>query len=238
MKEALLVLSSDLSIIYMNLAAKSLFKVKKNCIGDNFLTLNRNPEFKKAFEKTIAFGQSDLRLKLDGKTYQFDLSLIKTPQAISGITVSAYDISAQINAEANRREFTANVSHELKTPLQSIIGSAELIENKLVKEKDLPRFIGHIRNEASKLVSLIENILRLAQLDEAIKLPYETIDLNALSKTVFDTLSASANEKNITLLLQGEFIQISGVKPLLFEILYNLCDNEIKYSPPNTKVLV
>jgi len=140
-------------------------------------------------------------------------------------------------AEQSRREFTANVSHELKTPLQSIIGSAGLIENGMLQPEDVPRFVGHIRREASRLVTLIEDILRLSQLDEGGELPRETVDLRLLTEEVLDQLQDAADKAQVTLELTGS-ARLQGVSRLLYEIVYNLCDNAIKYNVPGGRVSV
>lgn len=136
----------------------------------------------------------------------------------------------QVFSEKSRREFTANVSHELKTPLQSIIGSAELMENGLVKQEDMPRFVGHIRSEASRLVTLIDDIIRLSQLDENTEIPVEAVNLYEIALEVLDVLRVSAEKKNVTLSLKGESVTMNGVRRYLYEIVYNLCDNAIRYN--------
>lgn len=136
----------------------------------------------------------------------------------------------QMNAEKMRREFSANVSHELKTPLQSIIGSAELLENHLVKEEDMPRFVGHIHREASRLVVLIEDIIKLSELDEEQEIQKEEISLYQIVSDVFDSLQDMALKRNITLNLEGKDGKIQGVYRLMYETVYNICDNAIKYN--------
>ena len=142
----------------------------------------------------------------------------------------AFDVTEQAFAERNRREFTANVSHELKTPLQSIMGSAELIENGLVKQEDMPRFVGHIRTEAARLVTLIEDIIRLSQLDEGGELPFEPVDLKKLAEEASASLASTAVEKQVTIRVHGDDRQITTVRRLASEIIYNLCDNAVKYN--------
>lgn len=133
-------------------------------------------------------------------------------------------------AEQSRREFTANVSHELKTPLQSILGSAELLENGTVAQADIPRFAGRIRTEAQRLVALIEDILRLSQLDEGVELPWEEVELLTLCREVCASLGPQAAAKGILLTVHGEPATVSGVRALLHELVYNLCDNAVKYN--------
>lgn len=133
-------------------------------------------------------------------------------------------------AEQSRREFTANVSHELKTPLQSILGSAELLENGTVAQPDIPRFAGRIRAEAQRLVALIEDILRLSQLDEGVELPREEVELLSLCREVRASLEPQAAAKEVILTVHGEPASVIGARALLHELVYNLCDNAIKYN--------
>ena len=135
-----------------------------------------------------------------------------------------------LNAARMRQEFTANVSHELKTPLQTIIGSAELMERGIVKEEDTPRFIKSIRQEAARLVTLIDDIIRLSQLDEGTEMPKENVSLLELAREVTETLSDAAKLKGVSLEVCGDDGVISGVRRLLYEVVYNLCDNAIKYN--------
>ena len=144
----------------------------------------------------------------------------------------------QMNAEKMRREFSANVSHELKTPLQSIMGSAELLQNNLVKEEDKPRFIGHIHKEASRLIVLIEDIIRLSELDEEREIQKEELSLYQIASNVADSLQDMAWKKNITLHLEGKEGKMQGVYRLMYEIIYNICDNAIKYNVDGGEVKI
>ena len=239
MKEALVLLDNTGRILSINPAARTLFNTGIACIGADILTIDRKQNMRLALEETKAQGHSDFRDKENGKEYQFDLSRIDSDEKNHGMVILAFDITEQVNAERNRQEFTANVSHELKTPLQSIIGSAELLGNGIVKEEDIPRFVGHIHKEASRLVTLIDDIIRLSQLDEGIEMPHEDVSLRMLSEEVCETLSDAARIKNISLEVIGDGV-INGVYRLLYEVIYNLCDNAIKYNNPggSVKVLV
>jgi two-component system phosphate regulon sensor histidine kinase PhoR len=141
------------------------------------------------------------------------------------------DITDREQAEQLRREFTANVSHELKTPLQAIIGSAELLKSGLVKPEDTPRFTERIYTEARHLVNMVEDIIRLSQLDELKgELPQEDMDLTALAREVADRLSVIAKERCVSVTVHGAPVHVQSVKRLLTEIIYNLCDNAVKYN--------
>ena len=191
-----------------------------------------------ALDEANTQGHADFRTKKNGMEYQFDLSRIDSDGNHHGMVILAFDITEQVNAEKHRQEFTANVSHELKTPLQSIIGSAELMENGIVKEEDVPRFIGHIRKEASRLVYLIDDIIRLSQLDEGAEMPHEDVSLRVLSEEVCETLADAAKLKDVSLEVTGDDGVINGVRRLLYEIVYNLCDNAIKYNNQGGQVKV
>ena len=238
MKEALVLLDHTGRIVSINPAARTLFSTGISCIGEDFLTVDRKENMRLALEKANIQGHADFRTKKNGRVYQFDLSRIDSDGKNHGMVILAFDITEQVNAEKHRQEFTANVSHELKTPLQSIIGSAELMENGIVKTEDVPRFLGHIRKEASRLVFLIDDIIRLSQLDESTELPHESVSLRNLSEEVCETLADSAKLKDISLEITGDDGIINGVRRLLYEVVYNLCDNAIKYNNPGGNVKV
>ena len=230
LKEALVLLDHDRRIISINPAAKTLFGAGDFCIGKDFLTIDRKLQVRTALEQAQKNGHADFRDNKNGKEYQFELSRIDSDGKNHGLVILAFDITEQINAERNRREFTANVSHELKTPLQSIIGSAELMENGLVKEEDKPRFVEHIRKEASRLADMVEDIIHLSQLDEGAEMPMEEISLKGLSMEVCENLAEVAIQKKVSLEVSGDDGCIKGVRRLLYEVIYNLCDNAIKYN--------
>jgi len=238
MREGLILLDKNRSILTINSAAMTIFGTDENCVGNEFLTINRRHEITSAIENALTDGHAEIRASLNEKEYQFDISRIETNGETVGAVILAFDITEQADAERLRREFTANVSHELKTPLQTITGSAELIENGLVKQEDMPRFVGHIREEATRLVMLVEDIIRLSQLDEQTELPKETVSLYDIANEACKVLSDSADKKGITLSVSGDGGSVCGVKHLLFEVIYNLCDNSIKYTPDGGKVKV
>ena len=155
-----------------------------------------------------------------------------------GLVILAFDVSERERAEQTRREFSANVSHELKTPLTSIIASADLIENGLVKPEDMLRFIGHIKRESSRLMSLIDDIIRLSQLDEGVQLPEEDVDLCDVAAEVVEQLRDAADKNRVHMELDAESCILHGVPRLLHEIVYNLTENAIKYNVPGGIVTV
>ena len=230
MKEGLILLDNKGNVLSINEAAQNILETDSGCIGQNFLSIERSRSINHAIAKAFEDGHSEEYAEYAGREYQIDISRIESDGDIVGAVLLAFDITEQQNAQRNRREFTANVSHELKTPLQGIIGSAELIENGMVKPEDMPRFTGHIRKEASRLVTLIEDILRLSQLDEGRQMPSEQVDLFELADEVRSVLEGACEAKHINMKLMGEHVCIDGVKRLLYEIIYNLCDNAVKYN--------
>ena len=238
MKEALVLLDNTGRILSINPAAKMLFETDNSCIKKDLLVIERKQNMRIALEEANAKGHADFRTKKNGREYQFDLSRIDSDGKNHGMVILAFDITEQVNAEKHRQEFTANVSHELKTPLQSIIGSAELMENGIVKEEDVPRFVGHIRKEASRLVFLIDDIIRLSQLDEGAEMPREDVSLKGLSEEVCEILADAAKLKDISLEVNGDDGVVNGVRRLLYEVIYNLCDNAIKYNHTGGSVKV
>ena len=230
MKEGLILLDNKGNVLSINEAAQNILETDSSCIGHNFLSIERSRSINHAIAKAFEDGHSEEYAEYAGREYQIDISRIESDGDIVGAVLLAFDITEQQNAQRNRREFTANVSHELKTPLQGIIGSAELIENGMVKPEDMPRFTGHIRKEASRLVTLIEDIIRLSQLDEGRQMPSEQVDLFELAEEVRSVLEGACEAKHINMKLMGEHVSIDGVKRLLYEIIYNLCDNAVKYN--------
>ena len=238
MQEGLVLLDASGAILSINPAAKRLFGAQEDCVGKNFLMIDRSSTMRTAVNDALDKGQGFARANRNGRDYQFDLSRIASNGTVVGAVVLAFDVTEQLRSEQMRREFSANVSHELKTPLQGIIGSAELLENGMVKPADMPRFVSHIRKEAARLVNLIEDIIRLSQLDEGAELPRETVDMLALAEDVKGILQGSAAEKKVTVRVTGQGFQVEGVRRMLHEIVYNLCDNAIKYNIPGGSVTI
>lgn len=230
MKEGLILLDNKGNVLSINEAAQNILETDSDCIGQSFLSIERSRNINNAIQSALEEGHSEIYAQYGSREYQVDISRIESGGETVGAVLLAFDITEQQNAQRNRREFTANVSHELKTPLQGIIGSAELIENGMVKPEDMSRFIGHIRKEASRLVTLIEDIIRLSQLDEGRQMPSEQVDLFELADEVKSVLEGACEAKNINMKLMGEHVFVDGVKRLLYEIIYNLCDNAVKYN--------
>ena len=238
MQEGLVVLDKETHIRSVNSAAMRIFHAEESCVGSSFFQVNRSNALRQALNDALDRGHGSTVQELDGRAFRFDMSSIQSEGKLLGAVILAVDVTESQNAEQMRREFSANVSHELKTPLQGIIGSAELLETGMVKAEDTPRFVGHIRKEASRLVNLIEDIIRLSQLDEGVELPAEQVDILALAEDVKEILAPSAAEKNVKMDVTGSGFTINGVRRMLQEIIYNLCDNAIKYNVPGGSLTV
>lgn len=238
MSEGLVLLDEAGVILSINPAARRLLDAAENCVGQDLLTVDRDVALSDALRQAAEQGHSEFRGQRNGREYQFDVTRIQSEGRTAGTVLLVFDVTERAFAERNRREFTANVSHELKTPLQGIIGSAELLENGLVKQEDAPRFIGHIRSEAQRLVTLIGDIIRLSQLDEGEPMPAEPVELLALAREAAESLQSAAAARNVTITVEGEPVELTGVRRLLYEIVFNLCDNAIKYNTDGGRVQV
>ena len=238
MNEGLVLLDKNGMVLSINAAAKKLFSADETAVGCDFLTLDRSADMSRAIEKALGGKKAELREERNGSEYQFVINRTESDGKTVGVVILCFDVTETAFAERNRKEFTANVSHELKTPLQSIIGSAELLENGLVKPEDTKRFVGNIKNEATRLVSLINDIIRLSQLDEDSETATESVDLYDIANEVLAELTVSAAKKQVELNLNGESCIMNGIRRYLYEIIYNLCDNAIRYNKDGGKVMV
>ena len=238
MSEGLVLLDSEGKILSINPAAARLFETSKACVGLDFLVVDRSQAMSGGVNQALAKQHCDFRITKHGSEYQIGISPIVSGNRLLGAVVLAFDVTEQVNAQRNRQEFTANVSHELKTPLQSILNSAQLLQSGLVKPEDVQKFTGYICSEAERLLQLINDIIRLSQLDESGEFPQESVNLYAVTSQVLQTLLPAADSRNITVELLGEHTVITGVRQLAYELIYNLCDNAIRYNKDGGKVTV
>ena len=230
MSEGLLLMNNKGEVITLNPAAASFFNTDLSAVGNSFFSFEKDKDIRQTLLTANRNGKSDLIVERNGRIYRLIASRIDKGQENSGETVLVLDKTEYILAENRRREFTANVSHELKTPLHTIMGRAELIENGIVKSEDLPKFAGEIREDASRLLTLIEDIIRLSQLDNGNKMDFEHLDLFKCVHTEAELLQDYANQHQIDIKISGESAVINGVPRLVHEIIYNLCENAIKYN--------
>ena len=231
MKEALVMIDDNGTILSINPTALQLFGIKEEHVGENLLVIYRKENMRNALMKAKETGNANFREEMNGKTYQFEVNRIDSEFDLKGFVIIAFDISEEVNAERNRKEFTANISHELKTPLQTIIGSVELIKNEMIKPENTPIYINKIDKEARRLTHLIDDIIRLSQLDEGQLMAFNTVSLKRIALDVVNELEEAASLKNVNLnVISENDVCINGSERLLYEIIYNLCDNAIKYN--------
>lgn len=231
MQEGLLVIDRYTMILSGNSSVWKLFKVKKSKIGDSVYSLDRSEDFRKTVEQVLDGKHSSALLKMDGEYVQVLANPVIRGVNPVGAVLLLMNVTEKVERENLRREFSANVSHELKTPLTSISGFAEIIQDGFVKEEDIKQFAGRIYKEAQRLIQLVEDTIKISQLDEG-EMPYEweKVDLYTMSKSIFDTLKDAAFKKNVHLFIDGERMICTTVRPIMEEILYNLCDNAVKYN--------
>lgn len=238
MTEGLVLLDEHGTVLSINPAACAVFHADDSCVGQPLLTVERDTAVSRALRDAMDTGHGETRMERGGREYQFDMTRIESDGEAVGAVLLTFDVTEQAFAERNRREFTANVSHELKTPLQGIIGSAELLESGVVQPGDVPRFVGHIRSEAQRLVTLINDIIRLSELDEGGALPSEPVELLSLCRDTAQSLAPAAEAHNVTVSVTGEEVTVPGVRRLISEVFTNLCDNAIKYNRDGGSVSV
>lgn len=239
MKEGMILLNHNGKIISINPSAQYLLNADRYCIGKDILTISRNLELQEVLIKALEGKAEERIVTLQGGSYQVDASPVISETEVSGVAVLLLDVTEKEKAEQIRREFTANVSHELKTPLHAISGYAELLQNGLVESKDTIPFAGKIYTEAQRMVQLVEDIISLSHLDEGGgDMKREEVDLYALAETVVRSLESKAAGAEISLELSGETAIINGIPQLLHSIIYNLCDNAIKYNRKGGSVTI
>lgn len=239
MKEGLVLLNEHGIILSINRAASRLLSISTFCIGKDILLLHNSLSLQELLRMAKGGSHAGTEMELDGAMHQINASPVVSDGVVTGIALLIFDISEKEKAEKMRQEFTANVSHELKTPLHSISGYAELMKDGVVKQEDLGRFSEQIYFEAQRMITLVDDIIRLSRLDEGIDgMKWEETDLYILAKETVRALQPLADEAKVTLTIQGSLARMRGFPQLLDGILYNLCDNAIKYNRKNGSVSV
>lgn len=234
MDEGLVLFSAQGDILFANRAVRALFP--KDSATGGYMTLCRDAEYIRVVEEALGGESTHGRMEKDGRVYSLTASSVAGEGQGHAAVLFVVDITAREQAERQRQEFTANVSHELKTPLTSIMGFAEIMENGIVRPEDIGRFAGKIRSEAMRLLTLIEDIIRLSRLDEGAPVPFEPVELSALCGTVRDRLTHKAAENKITLHVKGAPVTVSGQRRTLEQMIFNLADNAIAYNKPHGSV--
>lgn len=239
MNEGLVLLGSDGEILFINQSAARLLEADISCVGQNILSLSRSLPLRELLSRAQRGERAESVAPLGGGEYQLDASPVITDGAVTGVALLIFDVTEREKSEQMRREFTANVSHELKTPLHSISGCAELLNNGMVMPEDVKGFSAQIYSEAQRMIRLVDDIIRLSRLDEGgDEQKREETDLLPLAQDAVKSLSTEAAAAGVTLMLSGESAVIKGIPQLLGAIIFNLCDNSIKYNRPGGSVRI
>lgn len=239
MQEGLIVIDKYTMILSANSSAWNLFHMDRMCQGESVYCLDREEEFRQAIEQVLSGEHTELVLKLNGSDIQLIANPVIRDKKTEGAVVLLVNVTEKLERESLRREFSANVSHELKTPLTSISGFAEIMQGGLVKNEDIPKFAGRIYKESQRLLQLVEDVIQISQLDEE-KTSYvwEPVDVYQVCKNAFESLKEKAKRLNVHLYICGERMKMEAVRTLLEEAIYNVCDNAIKYNRNDGSVSV
>lgn len=239
MQEGLIVIDKYTMILSANSSAWNLFHMDRVCQGESVYCLDREEEFRHAIEQVLSGEHTELVLKLNGSDIQLIANPVIRDKKTEGAVVLLVNVTEKLERESLRREFSANVSHELKTPLTSISGFAEIMQGGLVKNEDIPKFAGRIYKESQRLLQLVEDVIQISQLDEE-KTSYvwEPVDVYQVCKNAFESLKEKAKSLNVHLYICGERMKMEAVRTLLEEAIYNVCDNAIKYNRNDGSVSV
>lgn len=239
MQEGLIVIDKYTMILSANSSAWNLFHMDRVCQGESVYCLDREEEFRHAIEQVLSGEHTELVLKLNGSDIQMIANPVIRDKKTEGAVVLLVNVTEKLERESLRREFSANVSHELKTPLTSISGFAEIMQSGLVKCEDIPQFAGRIYKESQRLLQLVEDVIQISQLDEEkTSYTWEPVDVYQVCKNAFESLKEKAKRLNVHLYICGEYMKMEAVRTLLEEAVYNVCDNAIKYNRNDGSVSV
>ncbi|MCI6651681.1 MAG: ATP-binding protein [Ruminococcus callidus] len=242
MSEGLFVVDRNYQILSYNKSAMQIFGMDPRQEHENLLAVNRSEGFRNAVDSALKGRHTQENLELNGRVYQIIANAVCQPdfaEDMVGAVILVLDVTEKETQEQYRREFTANVSHELKTPLTSISGIAEIIRNGIVKPEDIPHFAGKIYDESQRLITLIGDIIKLSRLDEnQVPMERETVDMLEMARNVVQQLSSVARKSGVTLVANGTHGQVQGVRQVLGEMVYNLCENAVKYNRAGGRVWV
>ncbi len=247
MQEGLVLLNSRLQVVSINESAKKVLEVglweqtepEKKVPALTIQTSRHGRKLWEAIEAAQSGESNHCLLEHESRQYSLLASPVIRGERGGGVVIFLLDVTEQMEAERVRREFSANVSHELKTPLTSISGYAEIMKDGLVKEEDVPRFAGRIHKEAQRLIALIQDIIQLSRIEEGpADWQWESIELKELCEETADHLATKASNRQITVQVIGVEAYVTGVRRLLEEMVTNLCDNAIKYNRPGGRVIM
>lgn len=239
MQEGLLVIDRYTMVLSVNSSVGRLLKVKEIKTGESVYLLNRSEEFRDVVGQVLEGKHEEKVLRLDGSEIQVIANPVTRENKIEGAVILLVDVTEKVEREQLRREFSANVSHELKTPLTSISGFAEIMQDGFVKDEDVKVFAGRIYKEAQRLIRLVGDVIRISRLDEG-GLPYqwEKLDLYSLTHDIFSTLHEAAEKQEVYMYMEGGSTVLDTVPTIMEEVLYNVCDNAVKYNRRGGEVFV
>ena len=239
MQEGLLVIDRYTMVLSVNSSVGRLLKVKEVKTGESVYLLNRSEEFRDVVCQVLDGKHEDKVLRLDGSEIQVIANPVTRENKTEGAVILLVDVTEKVEREQLRREFSANVSHELKTPLTSISGFAEIMQDGFVKDEDVKVFAGRIYKEAQRLIRLVGDVIRISRLDEG-GLPYqwEKLDLYSLTHDIFSTLHEAAEKQEVHMYMEGGSTVLDTVPMIMEEVLYNVCDNAVKYNRRGGEVFV
>ncbi len=237
MSEGFIIIDSRTEVLSYNTAALKILGSDFTGSSRSVLVLNRSEAFRSAVEDALAGKRSETDLTLSEKIYQVIATPAFTGSSVTGAVMIILDITEKEAREELRREFTSNVSHELKTPLTTIYGISDMLVGGIVKPEDIPGFAKNIRDEAGRMITLIQDILKLSQLDEnTFSDQRERVDLYELAQSAAERLRPQADEKHVTISVTGERSEFTGIATVLEEMIYNLLDNAVKYNKQGGRV--
>lgn len=239
MQEGLLVIDRYTMVLSVNSSVGRLLKVKEIKTGESVYLLNRSEEFRDVVCQVLEGKHENKILRLDGSEIQVIANPVTRENKTEGAVILLVDVTEKVEREQLRREFSANVSHELKTPLTSISGFAEIMQDGFVKDEDVKVFAGRIYKEAQRLIRLVGDVIRISRLDEG-GLPYqwEKLDLYSLTHDIFSTLHEAAEKQEVHMYMEGGGTVLDTVPTIMEEVLYNVCDNAVKYNRRGGEVFV
>jgi len=239
MSEGIIIIDNNSKILSYNPASVQLLGASSAFIGESVFTLNKAEGFVECINKALGGKNGKSILSDSERSYQVFANSVKVDGEVNGAVLLILDVTERERGEVMRREFTSNVSHELKTPLTSIYGISEIMANGIVKAEDVPKFAKDINAESGRLITLVNDIIRLSQLDEStFSDQKEQVDIFGIAKEAASHLSPAAAEKGVEISVSGEFAEVCGIYSVLYEMIYNLCDNAIKYNKQGGRVSI
>ncbi len=237
MSDGLILFDAQKSAVLINETAVKLLKTSENAIGERIYYITRNAEIIDCVKSADEGKSASAAFKAEGRIYQFAASPVFAKDRQNGVVCLVTDITEKAGLEKMRREFTANVSHELKTPLTSVMGYSELIENGLAKQEDVPKFAAKISKEAKRMLTLISDILKLSNLDEiGAEDSFEKVELKEVAEETAGGLALLAEKYGVKVNVSGGGAVVDGNRGRLCELVYNLCENAIRYNVPQGSV--